>query len=97
MSYVIYSKRDLHLWKGTSYGPKHYETERAAKGQLTKLTKGLRAILKEEDWGVMSYDEYVKLDVKTTVKSLMTGSDVEIDINSVGGCCDPSTERYHCM
>lgn len=29
-----------------------------------------------------------------TVKSLMTGQDVQIEASAVGGPCDPSTERY---
>lgn len=32
-----------------------------------------------------------------TVKSLMTGQDVQIEASAVGGPCDPSTERYWSM
>jgi hypothetical protein len=38
-----------------------------------------------------------KLCETVTVKSLMTGKDVEIMRSDVGGACDPSTERYHSM
>ena len=31
------------------------------------------------------------------VKNLLSGKDVELPLNQVGTCCDPSTERYHCM
>jgi len=95
--YVIYNLRTLRLYKGKSYGPKHYEEERIAKAQHTKLTKGLKPKLDGAFWKVIPYEDYLKLDTKTTVKSLMTGSDVEIDVNDVGGCCDPSTERYWTM
>ena len=33
----------------------------------------------------------------TIVKNLMSGKPVLLDANMVGGCCDPSTERYWCM
>lgn len=36
-------------------------------------------------------------NTKTTVKNLMSGGDVEMSIDMVGGPCDPSTERYWSM
>lgn len=36
-------------------------------------------------------------DRRVTVKSLMTGQDVEIAATTRGTCCDPSTERYWSM
>lgn len=35
--------------------------------------------------------------VTVKVTNLLSGKEVEIPWNQVGGCCDPSTERYHCM
>ncbi len=35
--------------------------------------------------------------VKVKVKSLMTGQEVELPWDQVGGPCDPSTERYWSM
>lgn len=35
--------------------------------------------------------------VKVKVRNILTGQEVEIPWDQVGGPCDPSTERYHCM
>ena len=35
--------------------------------------------------------------VKVKVKNLLSGGEVEIDWDQVGGPCDPSTELYHSM
>ena len=34
--------------------------------------------------------------VKVKVRNILTGQEVEIPWDQVGGPCDPSTERYHC-
>ncbi len=34
---------------------------------------------------------------KTTVVNLLSGKEVEIPLVDLGGCCDPSTERYFSM
>lgn len=48
-------------------------------------------------YAVIEEGLYLQHYVKTrTVKSLMTGKDVEID-NNTPYCCDPSTERYWSM
>lgn len=95
--FVIYNLRTLRLYKGNSYGPKHYEEERIAKAQFTKLTRGLKPKLVAADWKVIPFEDYRKLDTKITVRNLLSGSECQIDVNDEGGCCDPSTERYHCM
>lgn len=97
MSFVIYNTNDLHLYRGNDYYPKSYEKESVANGQLTKLTTGLKPKLKSGEWKVVSYDVYKTFDTKVTVKNMMSGKDVLIDVNDVGGCCDPSTEHYWTM
>lgn len=48
-------------------------------------------------YAVIHEELYLKQHVKTrTVKSLMTGKDVEIDTNTPH-CCDPSSETYWSM
>lgn len=32
-----------------------------------------------------------------TVINIMSGKECQIRASEQGGCCDPSTERYHCM
>lgn len=35
--------------------------------------------------------------VKVKVTNILSGKEVELPWDDVGGCCDPSTERYHSM
>ncbi len=67
----------------------HVESEwcRAADGTHEY---GSYAIMHETDFEAV-YNQ------KTTVKSLMTGNEVEIREQDRGGCCDPSQERYWSM
>ena len=96
--FVIYNTKDFHLWCGNSYGAKFYATERAAKAQFTKLTKGMRAILKDEDWAIASYEDFQKIDPTVTVTSLMSGKPVLIKASQRGKCAvDPSMEGYWTM
>lgn len=97
MTWVIYNTKKFTLWCGAQYGAKHYATERAAKAQYTRLTKGLRAVLKEEDWKVASHAEFLALEPEVEVISLMSGKPCKIKASERGGCCDPSTERYWTM
>lgn len=98
MTWVIYNKTSFKTWKGVAeYYTKQYKTEAAAKAQLTRMTKGLRFRLVEGEWDVMPYEDYLKIEPKVTVTNLMSGKPVELKLSEVGGCCDPSTERYHCM
>jgi hypothetical protein len=43
------------------------------------------------------FEHVVGYACKATVKNCLTGQEVEIPWNQVGGPCDPSTERYHSM
>ena len=47
---------------------------------------------------VMSTQFWVdKCNEKVTVYNCITNKPVEICRSELGGCCDPSTERYHSM
>lgn len=50
-----------------------------------------------ENWDIVTLDEYNAKHRKTkVVRNLMTGKEIEIDINTPA-CCDPSTETYWSM
>ena len=65
-------------------GP-YYEGRTDTQGNETNIRLATRA----------EYNEHV--DYLVTVKSLMTGKEVHIRRSDVGGCCDPSRERYWSM
>ncbi len=74
---------------------KPYKTHRGAKNFAERLnTKAGREI-----WGVASAEFYADVlsQRTTTVTNIMSGTEVEIQLVDLGGPCDPSTERYHCM
>lgn len=94
MSYVIYKPDTYRIYKFPNGNQAIFEQERTAKGQLTKLRN---AGVLNDNWKVESYDNWAKNEPMVTVKSLMNGKDVQIRKTEVGGCCDPSTERYWTM
>lgn len=97
MSFVIYNTTSFSLWRGNSYSAKSYATERAAKAQLTKLTKGLMAVLEEGEWAVASADEFRTMEPEVEVKSVMGGT-VKVRASERGNpALDPSMEGYYCM
>jgi len=46
---------------------------------------------------MLQLEEVVGSVVTVNVKNCLSGKEVEIRWDQVGGPCDPSTERYHCM
>lgn len=94
MSFVIYKPETYRIYKFPNGSQAIFEQERTAKGQLTKLRN---AGVLNDNWKVESYDNWAKNEPMVTVKSLMNGKDVQIRKTEVGGCCDPSTERYWTM
>lgn len=100
---VIYDTETLHVIK-------RYKSLSGAKAALTRARKsGSMRYMCSFGYGRMKADRIAKLDVCTlsefvnekdewtTVKNLMSGTEVKIRKSEVGGCCDPSTERYWCM
>lgn len=94
MSFVIYNTDTFRIFKFPHGGTAVFDEERVAKAQRTKLIN--KGIL-NSSWVVDTYDNMVAKEPMVTVKSLMTGADVQIRKSEVGGCCDPSTERYWTM
>ena len=93
MSFVIYDK-DTTCWAPiTNYS---FQTERAAKGALTKaLNKGL--LQDREQYRIADYSDFINNIEKTVVvKNLMSGKDVKQSANTPR-CCDPSSELYWSM
>lgn len=75
---------------------KSYKTHSGAKKFAERLNAKTLGFV---DWEVASAEYYVDVlcQRKTTVKNLLSGKDVTIPMVDLGGCCDPSTERYFCM
>lgn len=94
MSFVIYKPETHRIYKFPNGNQAIFEQERTAKGQLTKLRN---AGVLNDNWVVEPYDTWAKNEPMITVKSLMNNKDVQIRKSEVGGCCDPSTERYWSM
>lgn len=91
--FVIYHAKNKFLMQ-TRNGS-HFAMERTAKAVLTKAIKAGKA--KEGEYIVASADDWHKADEMVTVTNILTGKEVQIRASERGGCCDPSTERYHCM
>ncbi len=98
------------MYKAVIFNPttmqvmKHYKTMAAAKGAATRL--GLTDEAKVEkrlkgghvsECRVATITEYRELNVDVTVYSLMNGAPCVLRKSDVGGCTDPSTERYWSM
>ena len=94
MSFVIYNTDTFRIFKFPHGGTAIFDEERVAKAQRTKLIN--KGVL-NSSWVVDTYDNMVAKEPMVTVKSLMTGADVQIRKSDVGTCVDPSTERYWTM
>jgi len=86
---VIFDERDGRIVKT-------YRTFRGAKIAFT------RKYANDPNMTVCTYEYYqrtgaIKANEMVKVKSLVGGKEVEIRRVDVGGCCDPSTERYWSM
>lgn len=92
--WVIYNTNTWRLYNGRQYSGKMYATERAAKAQLTKLTKGLKPELDAAEWTVAPVEQWEANQPTVTVTNLMTGKPVHLKASQVGGVLDPSMERY---
>lgn len=86
MTAVIYRVSNTHILK-------YFKSERGAK---TSLTRG-----KDEKYlgcEVCTLEHFnTRIDYTVTVTNLLSGKPATIRASERGGCCDPSTERYHCM
>jgi hypothetical protein len=71
----------------------HFKTEAAAKACLTRAAK---KGTKVEDYAILPYDEFKKIE-KTEVKHNLLGGGTFTQSVNTPACCDPSTETYHSM
>lgn len=92
--FYIYSTVSFKLHRH-NFATARYATERAAKGQLTKLVK--KGELVANEWAVIECDKYNEMEPVVSVKSLMTGERVDIPLRQRGTVCDPSMESYWSM
>lgn len=83
MNYIIHN--DFHIIK-------RCPTERGAKIALTRKWKR-----EYPNATIDSHEDFMAKEPHVQVKNLMSGLMVDIPKSQVGGCCDPSTERYWCQ
>jgi hypothetical protein len=74
-----------------------YPTERAAKGQFTKLKNAGK--ITEATHALEDYAEYQKKIPMVKTYNMLNREAGEFDIRAdlKGTCCDPATETYHSM
>ena len=94
MSFVIYNTDTFRIFKFPHGGTAVFDEERVAKAQRTKLIN--KGVL-NSSWVIDTYDNMVAKEPTITVKSLLTGTDMQIRKSDVGTCVDPSTECYWTM
>lgn len=86
----------LYYPKHSVYGPGTYETERAAK---TQLTKAINAGKLTAEWETIGADAYRASEPMVETYNLLDPDKkpILIRLSEKGGCTDPGTEQYHCM
>jgi uncharacterized protein (UPF0297 family) len=72
----------------------NHETLRGAKMSLAALNRKNRH---NNIYRIMTNAEYNERNTTVVVTNLLSGKPATIDKDQVGGCCDPSTERYWSM
>jgi hypothetical protein len=107
MSYVIYNVADSRI-EGRPFETERAakvskaalvkrEAKRVARSEAEIAKWGMGRLYVAREFAVCSMEHYdANLRKTKIVKNLMTGADVEIDINTPH-CCDPSTETYWSM
>jgi hypothetical protein len=87
MSYVIYDATSIHIIKTV-------KTSNGAKRACEALcNKGRNAVWTDQE----NFDK--NINYMTTTYNMLDPDrkPIPIRIADKGGCCDPATERYHCM
>ena len=97
--YVIMNVGTEMLYrKPGNYSSAVYITEPAAKAAVTRLNKKYG---NTKQWVYMTPQEFQdKFDPLVAVYNFISGdgkTPIMIRRSEVGGCNDPSTERFHCM
>lgn len=86
---------ELLYRKRGHYNPAEYSQRQNAKAVCTRLNKTYGDTVQ---WKVMTIEEFNAQDILVAVYNTITGdgkTPIYIRKSKVGGCCDPSTERYH--
>ena len=85
MIHLLYNINTLHIVA-------EFDTERGAKISWSRKHN------KDSDLAVADIETFnTSIDYEIEVKNLLSGLPCKIKKSQQGGCCDPSTERYHSM
>lgn len=94
MFVIMNLKTEALYRKPGHYTNTQYPTLRGARGAASRLNKEAGSKL----YNAISGSEFHRLfNPVVTVKNLMSGQEVQLRKEDVGGPCDPSTERYWSM
>lgn len=98
MAYMIYHPTTYQPYypNHSVFGPGTYETERAAKAQLTKAVKAGKI---DSTWLTIECKAYYDNEPLVETHNMLNPSagKIMIRLTQKGGCCDPATEAYHSM
>ena len=98
MSYAIVDMSTKHIAR-KNCADLRYASERGAKSACTRMNKAMPAPVAR--FVVMTVEMFHRyLDPMVVVYNHITGdgkTPIYIHRSQEGGCCDPSTERYHSM
>lgn len=96
MKYLAYNAESLHIIA-------HCETLAGAKRSATRAMKRCRmsenVYIQNISVVAGTVEEYNAADIEVDTYSMLDPNRTPIKIkkSKKGGCCDPATERYHCM
>lgn len=94
MSFLVYNPDNLHILA-------HCETIGGAKRSATKANRrnAQRERPRQETYVAGTREEYDALDIEVETYNMLDPDrrPIKIRKSQKGGCCDPATERYHCM
>lgn len=80
---------------------KRYSSVKIAQNAMNKALRWDKVTPKypAADYVVMGLEEYVAKDVEVETYNILNpkAGPIMIKRSQKGGCCDPGTERYHCM
>lgn len=99
MSFVVYNKETTilasALISNREYWPKHFDTERGAKGYLTRQVN--QGKMKRNEWEISETIFFRNcIEKKVTKRNLMSGKEFSQPVNTPR-CCDPSSNLYWSM
>jgi hypothetical protein len=94
--YVVYEVESTrYAGRKGSYGEPIFESMAAAKSHVTRLLKKGK-YKKRSELGILSVEQFRKIEKKEVRKHLMTGEDMVVSVNTPGYLC-PSSESYWSM